>query len=171
MCLMWRGRRRVKCPVPVFFNLLIMIEIILYKYSGKHNSLPKTLEEGTTLQGVLRELYNVSAPVVSVRTADLFTFNYCYLPIFGRYYFIEREDVTGTDTYNLHLSCDVLQTYSESILGSMGTVTQRDEPNTYVNDRSLKYDMRPKFQTVNFPSKGLFTRDGSIIMITIKGDK
>ena len=148
-----------------------MIEAILYNYNGKYNSLPKTLGDGTTLRGLLRDTYNVASPVLTVRHTLPFTFNYCYVPVLGKYYFINRVDITGNDTARLELSCDVLQTYKDAILASVGTVTQRDTPNKYVNDREAKYDVRPNFETVNFPVSGLFNKDGSIIMVTIKGDE
>ena len=148
-----------------------MIEATFYKYNGKYNAVPKTLPTGTTLQGLLRDSYDRATPVITVRTNAPFDYNYCHFPVFGRYYFIDRVDVQSNDTYRLTLSVDVLHTFSTAILGSTGTVTQRDTPNMYVNDRATKYDVRPQFQTVNFPVSGLFDKDGSIIMITIKGNK
>lgn len=148
-----------------------MIEATFYKYNGKYNAAPKTLPTGETLQGLLRDSYDRANPIITVRATSLFDYNYCYVPIFGRYYFIDRVDVQSNDTYRLTLSVDVLHTFSAAILNSTGTVTQRDTPNRYVNDRETKYDVRPKFETVGFPISGLFDKDGSIIMVTIKGDK
>lgn len=146
-----------------------MIEATFYKYNGKYNALPKTLGDGATLQGLLRDSYDRSNPTLTVRSASLFDFNYCFVPVFGRYYFIDRIDVQSNNTYRLTLSVDVLNTFAVAILNSEGTVTQRDTPNPYVNDRATKYDVRPCFETVDFPVSGLFDKDGSIIMITIKG--
>lgn len=148
-----------------------MIEAIFYKYNGKYNALPKTLGDGTTLRGLLRDNYVITNPTLTVRSASLFDYNYCYIPTFGRYYFIDRVDVQSNDTYRLTLSVDVLNTFAVAILNSEGTVTQRDTPNKYINDRVTKYDVRPSFETVNFPISGLFDKKGSIIMVTIKGDK
>ncbi len=148
-----------------------MIEATFYKYNGKYNAIPKTLGDGTTLQGLLRDSCDRANPTLTVRSASLFDYNYCYVPVFGRYYFIDRIDVQSNDTYTLTLSVDVLNTFAAAILNSEGTVTQRDTPNKYVNDREAKYDVRPSFETVNFPVSGLFDKDGSIIMVTIKGDK
>lgn len=148
-----------------------MIEATFYKYNGKYNAVPKPLPTGETLQGLLRDSYDRANPIITVRATSLFDYNYCYVPIFGRYYFIDRVDVQSNDTYRLTLSVDVLHTFSAAILNSTGTVTQRDTPNRYVNDRETKYDIRPNFETVGFPISGLFDKDGSIIMVTIKGDK
>lgn len=146
-----------------------MIEATFYKYNGKYNALPKTLGTGTTLQGLLRDAYNVNNPIITVRQTVPFEFNYCYVPVFGKYYFIDKVDVTGNDTARLTLSCDVLQTYADAILQSTGTVTQKDNPNRFVSNRTSVYDMRPKWDKIPFPNTNLLTDDGSIIMVTIKG--
>ena len=145
-----------------------MIEVTFYKYNGKYNAVPKTLPTGETLQGLLRDNYDRANPVITVRTNTLFDFNYCYVPTFGRYYFIDRVDVQSNDTYRLTLSVDVLHTFSGAILNSTGTVTQQDMPNKFISTRTDIYDVRPKRKKINFPNN-LFDETGTIIMITIKG--
>lgn len=149
-----------------------MIEATFYNYNGKYNSLPKTLGTGTTLQGLLWDTYNVASPVITVRHTLPFTFNYCYVPVFGKYYFINRVDVTGNDTARLELSCDVLQTYKDVILNSTGVVTTGDNVNGYASNRVNVYDTRPHFKRIEFvDAKDTFKDDGKIIMVTIKGNK
>lgn len=147
------------------------MEAFFYNYNGNYNSLPKTLGEATTLHGVLRDACNVEAPILTVRYQQPFKFNYCYVPLFDRYYFVKRVDIMSNDVSRLELSCDILQTYKDAILASTGTVTQQDTPNKYINSRELKYDVRPVFEKINFPVSDLFSKEGSIIMVTIKGDK
>ena len=146
-----------------------MIEATFYKYNGKYNAVPKTLPTGTTLQGLLRDSYDRANPVITVRANALFDYNYCYVPVFGRYYFIDRVDVQSNDTYRLTLSVDVLHTFSSAILGSTGTVTQQDKPNTFISTRNDIYDVRPQRKKINFPYNNLFDETGTIIMVTIKG--
>lgn len=147
-----------------------MITITFYKYGGKSNAIPKTLGTGTDMQGLLRNAYDILRPTITVRQNTLFDYNYCYIPIFNRYYFIETVSVESADTYSLDLSVDVLQTYKESILSSKGVLSASDTPNKYASNRNTVYDSRPNFQTLEFPNKDLFNKDGTIIMITIKGD-
>lgn len=146
------------------------MNVVLYNYNGEYNALPKTLDDGTTLEGVLRDACDVSTPTITVRCQQPFKFNYCYIPSFGKYYFINRVDIIGYDISRLELSSDVLQTYKDAILASSGVVTQRETPNKYLNDRVLKYDIRPQLVKVSFPTTGLFNKEGSIIMVTIKGN-
>lgn len=148
-----------------------MITITFYKYGGKTNAVSKELGTGTELQGLLRDAYDILNPSITVRSSELFGYNYCYVPVFGRYYFIERVSVESTDTYSLELSVDVLMTYKASILASRGVISRQADPNKHASNRNTVYDTRPKFQTLNFPNTGLFSKDGSIIMVTIKGNE
>lgn len=148
-----------------------MVEIQLYKYNGLSNVVNKTLTDAVTMTGLLRETYNTYEPVITVRTDDVFVYNYCFLPVFGKYYFVESVNVVDKNTYSVSLTEDVIMTYKEQILSSTGIVTESDEPNRYASNRNNVYDVRPQFQTLIFPNKELFSEDGSIIMVTIKGDK
>lgn len=149
-----------------------MIEAIFYKYNGKYNALPKTLGEGTTLPGLLRDTCDRATPTLTVRSASpMFDFNYCYIPTFGRYYFIDRIDVQSNDTYRLTLSVDVLQTYHKQILSSDCTVNYSVSPNPYINNRANMYDVRPQLKKIDFENKNVFDKEGTIIMITLKGNK
>lgn len=150
-----------------------MIEVTFYKYNGKYNDVPKTLPTGTTLQGLLRDSYDRANPVITVRTNVLFDFNYCYVPVFGRYYFIDRVDVQSNDTYRLTLSVDVLQTYSNAILASNATLTSGDgNTNKYASNRNNVYDTRQQRKVLQFTdATDTFSDEGKIVMITIKGNK
>ncbi len=146
-----------------------MIEATFYKYNGKYNAVPKTLPTGDTLQGLLRDSYDRTNPVITVRANAPFDYNYCYVPVFGRYYFIDRVDVQSNDTYRLTLSVDVLHTFSDAILKSTGTVTQQENPNSFISTRNDIFDVRPQRKKINFPNNNLFDETGTIIMVTIKG--
>ena len=150
-----------------------MIEVTFFKYNGKFNAVPKTLPTGTTLHGLLRDSYDMANPVITVRANVLFDFNYCYVPVFGRYYFIDRVDVQSTDTYRLTLSVDVLQTYSDAILASNATLTSGvGNTNKYASNRNNVYDTRQQRKVLQFTdATDTFSDDGKIVMITIKGNK
>lgn len=148
-----------------------MIDVYFYKYDGHTNTVIKTLPNAVTMTGLLRDVYNTFTPTLKVRTETVFGFNYCYIPAFGKYYFIDAITVESANTYTLALSEDVLMTYKDLILASTGTVTESDTPNKYSSNRSTVYNVKPIFQMLNFPNTGLFNSEGSIIMITIKGNK
>lgn len=147
-----------------------MVTINFFNYNGRYNTLPKTLGEAAPLEGVFHDDYNYMTPTITVTSSTPITYNYCYIPTFGKYYYINRIDVVNSTTYRLYLRLDVLQTYKDSILASTGTVTVSNSANKYASNRNVVYDVRPKFEKIGFANSGLFKEEGSIIMITIKGN-
>lgn len=63
-----------------------------------------------------------------------------------------------------------MQTFKEEIKELYVTISERETANGYINNRSVIYDIRPKFDTIDFPNQ-IFDENGQIIMLTIKGDK
>lgn len=64
------------------------------------------------------------APVLKMVT-DVTGYNYCHIPFFNRFYFVDRVERKG-QIILVGLSCDVLETYKDDILagamqGSSGT--------------------------------------------------
>lgn len=143
-----------------------MIDVIFYKFKGRSNEVSKTLGEGATMRGWLRNDFNVFQPTLNVRNKDLMQYNYCY--ILGKYYFVDSV-ITSADTYNLQLTEDVLMTYKDNILQSVGVVTKRANADKYISNRTNVYNVKPQKQKLSFSNGGLFNDEGSIIMITIKG--
>jgi hypothetical protein len=150
-----------------------MITITFYKLNGHTNSVNKTLVDGVDIAGHIRGECNILTPTLKIRSDKLFDYNYCYIPEFKRYYFVKSVTAEFGDNtvYNVQMTVDVLQTYKDNILQSTGTITESDSAGRYVSNRNGVYDVRPNFTKVDFPNKGLFNDEGSIIMITIKGSK
>ena len=147
--------------------------ITFYKYNGHTNSVNKVLGEGVDIKGNIRGECNVLTPSLKIRSNSLFDYNYCYIPEFKRYYFVKSVTAEAGDNtvYNVQMTVDVLQTYKDNILQSTGTITESDSAGRYVSNRNGVYDVRPNFSKIEFPNKGQFNDEGSIIMITIKGSK
>ncbi|MFV3037823.1 hypothetical protein ACNI5A_32325, partial [Klebsiella pneumoniae] len=59
----------------------------------------------------------------------------------------------------------------DKILASSGTLTQGENVNKYLSNRANVVDVRPNVRKLDFPNKELLNETGSIIMITIKGNK
>ena len=158
-------------PTAHFFLLFISMEVIqLYQYNGDTRTINKTLPVPVELQGQIRNSFDLLTPVVSLKYKDGFKYNYCFIPVFGRYYFIENITATGGDRYEISLSVDVLKTYENEIFSATATVTESDRGHKYVSNRNKVYNVQPNFQKVDFPNKGIFNDTGNIIMVTIKGD-
>lgn len=92
--------------------------ITLYKNSSELNFLSKVLTELTTVAAVLKDGTEISAPVVRLNAAMPPVANYCYIPSFGRYYFITAQKILPGGINELMLECDVLMSFKSTILAS-----------------------------------------------------
>ena len=147
-----------------------MIKIKTFIYDGKPNKVIKTLQENEEYTGVLNSTVNVLTPVVRFRTRTPVNFNYVYIDSLNRYYFVSEISQDG-DVCTVRLKVDVLFTYKDKILTSSATLTKGENVNNYVSNRSTVVDVRPNIRKIDFPNKELLNETGSIIMVTIKGNK
>lgn len=147
------------------------MDVQFYNYQGERLKVGKSLENPVTLTGYLRDTYNVLTPVLTIRHKDEFTYNYVYIPVFGRYYFVDGYTVANRDEIILTLKVDVLETYKDVIRAATGTVTESDNANKHVSNRETIYNTVPTFEKIEFPNTdGLTSDNASIIMITVKGN-
>lgn len=146
-----------------------METITFYNYDGHPNTVNKVLNEPHEYNGNLRQTFDVTRPQFSISAAYRPTYNYCYIPSLGRYYFVTEIQYAGNRKYDISLQVDVLKTYESEIMDATATVQESDTPQPYVSTRQSVYDRRPNFEQIDFPTKGLFNDNGSIVMITIKG--
>lgn len=147
-----------------------MIKIKTFVYDDKPNEVNKNLQANEEYTGVLNATFNVLTPVVRFRTRTPVTFNYVYIESLNRYYFVKEISQDG-DLCTVRLKVDVLFTYKDKILASSGTLTQGENVNKYLSNRSNVVDVRPNVRKLDFPNKELLNDTGTIIMVTIKGNK
>lgn len=140
-----------------------------YNYNGEPNRVNKTLHENEEYTGVLNSTVNILEPVIRFRSTNIVTFNYVYIESLNRYYFVSEIRQDG-DICTVYLRTDVLMTYKDKILDSIGTLTKGANVNKYASNRENNYDLRPKLKKLNFPNTGLFSDKDNIIMVTIKGN-
>lgn len=160
---------QVKAHRTAFF-LTDMTTINFYSYNGHPNTVNKQLGDFTAIEGDLRQTFDVLRPTVTLRKQPRPTFNYCYIPSLGRYYFVERVSFEGNNAYELSLRVDVLKTYESEILAATGRVTESDNPDPYISNRETVYKRTPNFEKVPFANTGLLNETGGIIMVTLKGN-
>lgn len=161
---------QVKARHTAFF-FTDMTTINFYSYNGHPNTINKQLGEFTAIEGDLRQTFDVLRPTVTLRKQPRPTFNYCYIPDLGRYYFVDRVSFEGNNAYELSLLVDVLQTYKDEIKNATGNITRRDNPDKYVSNRNTVYSRVPHFVKAEFSNKGLLNDSGNMVMVTIKGNK
>lgn len=125
------------------------MEIKFYTCGDDHRTLNKTLEDELTLQGAMRQQASMLAPIIVCSTLDA-KYNYCYIPSFGRYYYVTQHVRYRRGLDRLNLDVDVLMSYRDKIMELTGVVSRLDA-NDYING-SDKFDVRSTHERIDFPT-------------------
>lgn len=91
------------------------MNITFYNNTSPKLALDKTLTNATTLTGTLREQCSLIDPVINVEYANVFNFNYCYIPEFGRYYFIKEVTSVRNGLWRVVMHVDVRSSFKTEI--------------------------------------------------------
>ena len=146
------------------------MEIKLYKTSSPRKKLVKDLTDGITLTGTLRGQSSIMSPSLQIQDIAIIGYNYCYIPDFGRYYYINGINALRANLFELSLGIDVLMTYAKSIRSNAAIVDKVQNfgaAYNYINDGSFVNSNRMKQDIVNFPQG--FNANGEYILITAGG--
>ena len=146
------------------------MEIKLYKTSSPRKKLVKELSNGITLVGTLRAQSSVMSPTFTVQDTAVVGYNYCYIPDFGRWYYINGIDALRANLFELSLGVDVLMTYAAAIRNNSAIIDKAQWQVTaykYINDGSWVNTNRMTQEVVNF--SGGFNDNGEFILITAGG--
>ena len=146
------------------------MEIKLYKTSSPRKKLVKELSDGITLVGTLRAQSSVMSPTFTVQDTAVVGYNYCYIPDFDRWYYINGIEALRSNLYELSLGIDVLMTYAEQILTNEAIIDKTQSGGSsyvYIDDGSIVNTVRHTVETINFPNG--FNEHGEFILITAGG--
>ena len=102
--------------------------ITLYKNSAEPNRVDKStfLELVGTFYGVFRDDTSIINMSLTIEYPSVVDFNYIYIPIFNRYYFVTDITLIRYNLYNISLSCDVLMSYKNAILNCKGFIDRNE---------------------------------------------
>ena len=146
------------------------MEIKLYKTSSPRKKLVKDLTDGITLTGTLRGQSSIMSPSLQIQDIAVIGYNYCYIPDFGRYYYINGINALRTNLYEVSLGIDVLMTYADAIKGN-AAIIDKVQPQKgampYINDGSYVSTNKMYQTIINF--SGGFNDNGEFILITAGG--
>lgn len=120
-------------------------DVNLYHNNAENIVLDKTgyLTSVGMLSGALRENCDLYRPSILVELPELPTFNYCYIGILNRYYYVESIQSVRYTLWQVNLKCDVLMTYKTQLLGLNAFVARSaSHYNPYITDKQLP--MRPE---------------------------
>lgn len=145
--------------------------INLYSISEDPLTMPKTLPEPTVMTGTIRDnQVDVMHPTILMSGAPSQTYNYAYLPDFGRYYFVDPPITDRTGLIRLQLHVDVLQSFYDDIM-SAAVIVDRTQNATALTPgwNSYLQDPRRAFYQYTLPqyiTLGDIGRPSSILIVT-----
>lgn len=136
--------------------------------SSEKNKINKTLSTVDSLEGSLKEPSSIINPEITIQRSDPTGFNYCYIPEFGRYYFVMNVTVIHSNIMRLSLSVDVLESFKNEILAQTVIIEKNtNQFDPYLMDPNRIRNAKTKTDILNFPS-GLL-ESGEFILITAGG--
>ena len=146
-------------------------KIELYQCSCEQNRVNKTeyLTSVGSLMGVLRDEASMSEMSITIQSKSLPTFNYCYIGVFNRYYFVTEITSVTYGLWEISLSIDVLMSYKNALLQCKGFIDRNENTsNPYIIDkkRVIEQGQTLEVSTVNnqlFGGVAGFTVTGYII--------
>lgn len=143
--------------------------ISLYKTASENNRVVKALTSGKEMSGELRNQTSVINPSIRIESADnISTYNYAYIPEFGRYYYISDITSVRTNCWIISLRCDVLMSYSANIK-ALRPIIEREEvgQSSGLIDSDMPININKKVQKFYFPYG--FTKDIQYVLTTSGG--
>lgn len=144
------------------------MEILLYNNLSEKNKIGKTLSLYRTLSGTIKEPSSIINPEITIELDSPVGFNYCYIPEYNRYYFVDDIIIIHNDIYKMRLSVDVLESFSAQIKAQNVIIDKNTfDYDKYLPDDNWRVNVKTKTDIVNFTS-GLLS-SGEFILITAGG--
>ena len=155
--------------------------ITFLKCSSENNVIGKSWDETTlALEGKLIYNQSITSPKFLV-SRNAIGYNYCYIALFGRFYFINDIVCRENGMEEISLSVDVLQSFKDGILNCKAIIErQKSKGNLYMTDAYMWTKAKKKivtvpfmggsYQYVNSAGQQSFERANNSYVLTIAGD-
>ena len=141
------------------------MQIILYHSDDKPNVINKTIIQLRTVNIVLREMVDEKSPSLLLHDDTVANSNYCYLPDFKRYYFIDRVIRYNAHLVKVFLACDLLMTYKDDMLKNKVLITATSKPSY----SSTSLPTTTHIETDRYTSEYTLPYGKTMILTTIGG--
>lgn len=142
-------------------------EIHTYKSSAEQNRVDKTnfLTADMIISGVLREASSLIHPSITFTSDIIPTFNYVYIPIFNRYYYVTDITSIKNKLWQMSLTVDVLMTYKEALLACTGYIDRNEnEYNGLIPDGMISLEKGETIETVALNNELFISTKGSYVI-------
>lgn len=124
------------------------MKIYLYKCLDDKNKLNKTLTNEKIIDLNIRKIFNFDTPTIKIKIDN---FDYNYVKIDNRYYFVVNKNYIAESLIELNLKCDLLMTYKADLLKCKGEIISTTKP-SYSNTYTPSYDVRLNNKVYEFPN-------------------
>lgn len=126
-----------------------------YTMSSEHNVVDKQITTyGTYTGNIVEEKTDLTDPVITIEVSDTnIPFNYCYISIWSRYYYVTNKKILTTGLWEVSLHCDVLMSYKTLIRSQTAIIArQENQWNLYLNDGTFSTYQNSIVTITNFQS-------------------
>ena len=145
------------------------MEVILYKNSSENNVIGKSLVQIKSVECNLKNDVSVVNPTLVLSYIDsILDSNYCFIPKFNRYYFIDEIIPITGDRSIIKCKVDVLESFKNDIKSLTAIINKQETiADKFIDDGSWVVENKDFLQSYNF-SNG-FNDSGEFILITAGG--
>lgn len=120
-------------------------DIYLYYMTDEKNKVNKTLGTGAKFTGTLRADADITNPSIAFNvSADAICgYNYAYIPVFKRYYFIKNVNTYRDGISIVSMTVDVLKSFASTIMNSTCIISRSSNPTDWNKNFALPDDRFP----------------------------
>lgn len=154
-----------------------MFNIVLYKNSAENNRVDKTdymIEVGNA-SGNLREESSIVDLNIDFEYDGIPNFNYVYIPILKRYYYVNDLRSVANRLWSISLSVDVLMSYKDAIYECQAFINRneyKENPNIIDGKRVIEqgFDVETvEIESTMFNGAGSFVLSGLNVKFILEG--
>ena len=142
--------------------------ISFYINTSEKEKIDKNLTNEKSLTGFLKQATSVINPVITIEIENPSQYNYCHIPQFHRYYFINDMINVKNNIWEIHMHVDVLESFKTKIKANKAIVEKSEQTassNEYFNDGSTFYHDSREYNEIAMFQRG-FDTSPSYILIT-----
>lgn len=125
------------------------------KLSSEVNVIGKIWTDVTPIEGKLIYDQSISEPKILVNTSAL-GFNYCYIGLFNRFYFVKDTIVRNTDLIEIQLTSDPLESFKDEILNCYASIDRQSQSgNKFIKDPYMWVQANKNVKIMTFKDDGI----------------
>ena len=110
------------------------MKLKIYNNKSSNNTINKDIEYVDEFEIKLKDGTYLYEPTILFKRNVFPIFNYCYIDVFKRYYFVNDVKTIRNNLFEIFLICDVLESFKTDILNSPARVAIQSDYNKYYND-------------------------------------